>query len=106
MTRRHSGGSRASPEAVILATLVAVTALLVPPARAAVGVSPTADNTWGTEIAADTGKASRVLTVAVSGGLAYLGGDFAGMSPPGSNDPSAVVRRDHLAAVGNGGTTL
>jgi hypothetical protein len=76
------------------------------PVRAAVGVSPTADNTWGTEIDANTGKAGRVLAVAVSGGLLYLGGDFAGLSPPDSKDMSAVVRRDHLAAVGNGGTML
>jgi len=89
----------------MLTALVAVTALWAPPARAAVGVSPTADTTWGTEIA-DTGKAGRVLTVAVSGGLVYLGGDFAALSPPGSKDSSALVRRDHLAALGNGGTTL
>ena len=62
------------------------------PVRAAVGVSPTADNTWGTEIDANTGKAGRVLAVAVSGGLLYLGGDFAGLSPPDSKDMSAVVR--------------
>ncbi|MEA2972417.1 MAG: hypothetical protein QOG82_875 [Actinomycetota bacterium] len=89
----------------ILLAFVALTALWAGPAWAAVGVSPTADDTWGTEIAA-TGKAGRVLTVAVSGGLVYLGGNFAGMSPPGSKDTSPVVRRDHLAALGNGGTTL
>src|SRR5947207_3026104 len=82
----------------MLTALVAVTALWAPPARAAVGVSPTADTTWSTEIA-DTGKAGRVLTVAVSGGLVYLGGDFAALSPPGSKDSSALVRRDHLAAL-------
>ncbi|HEV7861118.1 MAG TPA: hypothetical protein VGR20_00400, partial [Acidimicrobiia bacterium] len=94
MTRRH-----------ILATFVALAMLWTGPVGATVGVSPSADDTWGTEVAA-TGKAGRVLTVVVSGGLVYLGGSFAGVSPPGSTDASAVVRRDHLAAVGNGGTTL
>jgi outer membrane protein assembly factor BamB len=89
----------------ILAALVAVTALCATPVRAAVGVSPSADDTWGTELA-DTGKAGRVLTVVASGGLVYLGGDFAAMSPPGSKDPSANVARNHLAALGAGGTTL
>lgn len=106
MTRRHSGASPASRTAVnILAVVLAVvTALWTTPVQAA--VSPTADDaTWGTEIA-DTGKAGRVLTVAVSGGLVYLGGDFTAMSPPGSKDTSALVRRDHLAALADGGATL
>jgi hypothetical protein len=94
MTRRY-----------ILVALVAVTALCAAPVRAAVGVSPSADDTWGSEIA-DTGKAGRVLTVVTSGGLVYLGGDFAAMSPPGSKAASANVARSHLAALGNGGTTL
>jgi outer membrane protein assembly factor BamB len=88
-----------------LAVFLAVTALWPVPARATVGVAPAADATWGTEIA-DTGKAGRVLTVVVSGGLVYLGGDFAALSPPGSKDTAALVRRDHLAALADGGTTL
>src|SRR5437868_2827122 len=76
------------------------------PARAAGAFSATADDgTWGTGIA-DTGKAGRVLTMAVAGGVVYLGGDFGAMSPPGSKDTAALVKRDHLAALGNGGTTL
>src|SRR5437016_1091192 len=91
---------------IMLAVVAALVGLQsTTPVRAAVGVSPTADATWGTEIA-DTGKAGRVLAVAVSGGLVYLGGDFASVSPPDSKDTSALVRRDHLAALGNGGTTL
>ena len=91
----------------ILVAVLAVATLSIRPVavRAGVGLSPAADNAWGTEIT-DTGKAGRVLTVVTSGGLVYLGGDFAAVSPPGSNDPSAIVRRDHLAAFGNGGTTL
>jgi hypothetical protein len=78
-----------------------------PPARAAGAFSSTAaDGTWGTAIAADTGKAGRVLTVVGSGGFVYLGGDFEAMSPPGSKDPAAEVVRNRLAALGNGGTTL
>jgi hypothetical protein len=92
-------------KALFLVALVATTALWARPVRAAVGVSPAADATWGTELA-DTGKAGRVLAVAVSGGLVYLGGDFAGMSPPGSQDNSSLARRDYLAALGSGGTTL
>ena len=54
----------------ILVAIVVALAGLQPatPVRAAVGVSSSADDTWGTEIAA-TGKAGRVLAVAVSGGL-------------------------------------
>lgn len=89
----------------ILAALVVVVTLGTSPVRAAVGVSATADDTWGSELA-DTGKAARVLTVAASGGVVYLGGDFTAMSPPGSKDSSANVARNHLAALGNGGTTL
>ena len=86
--------------------LVATTTLWATPVHAAAGLSSTADDTtWGTEIA-DTGKAGRVLTIAVSGSLVYLGGDFEAMSPPGSKDTAALVRRDHLAALANGGTTL
>jgi hypothetical protein len=78
-----------------------------PPARAAGAFTSTAaDGTWGTAIAADTGKAGRVLTVVGSGGFVYLGGDFEAMSPPGSKDPAAEVVRNRLAALGNGGTTL
>src|SRR6266403_1362116 len=104
MTRRHVGASPASPKAtnILLAIITALVALQpTTPVRAAVGLSPTADDTWGTEIAA-TGKAGRVLAVAVSGGLVYLGGDFVGLSPPGSKDASALVRRDHLADMGHG----
>jgi len=92
----------------IVTVLVAMTALWTGPLRpaaAAGGLSSTADDTWGTEIAA-TGKAGRVLAVAASGGLVYLGGDFGAVSPPGSKDASADVTRNHLAAFGNGGTTL
>jgi hypothetical protein len=85
---------------------VVTLALWAAPIRAAEGFPATADDgTWGTEIA-DTGKAGRVLTVAVSGGFVYLGGDFQAMSPPGSNDTGALVERQHVAALGNGGTTL
>jgi len=91
----------------VLVVPVATMALWTPtPARAAGSFSATADDgTWGTEIA-DTGKAGRVLTMAVAGGFIYLGGDFGAMSPPGSKDTAALVKRDHLAALGNGGTTL
>ncbi len=91
----------------VAAALAALTALWpgAAPVRAATGVSSTADNTWGTDIA-DTGKAGRVLAVAASGGLVYLGGDFLAVSPPGSNDSAADVERHHLAAFANGGTTL
>src|SRR2546423_13138051 len=93
MTRRH-----------ILAAMVIGLAGLQPttPVRAAVGFSPTADDTWGTDITA-AGKAGRVLAVALSGGLVYLGGDFARMSPPGSKDTSAVVRRGPIRPRGGRG---
>ena len=95
MARRH-----------VLAAVVAAATLWATPAPAEVGIASTPDeNTWGTEIA-DTGKAGRVLSVTVSGGLVYLGGDFEAMSPPGSDDSAALVRRGHLAALGGGGTTL
>jgi hypothetical protein len=82
-------------------------ALWVSPVRAAGDFSSTADDgTWGTEIAESTGKAGRVLTVVASGGFVYLGGDFTAMSPPGSKDSAALVPRDHLAALGNGGAAL
>ncbi len=90
----------------VLVVLVATMTLSSPPVRAAGSFSSTAgDGTWGTEIA-DTGKAGRVLTVAVSGGTVYLGGDFQAMSPPGSKDTSALVERQHLAALGDSGNTL
>src|SRR5256714_9906264 len=81
----------------MLTALVAVTALWAPPARAAVGVSPTADTTWGTEIA-DTGKAGRVLTVAVSGGVVYPGGGFLGLSPPRAEETTPPLQSQHVAA--------
>jgi hypothetical protein len=94
----------------VLVAFLAVTLLwtgpLRPAAAAPAGVSPTADDTWGTEISADTGRAGRVLAVAASGGLVYIGGDFGAVSPPGSKDASANVRRDHLAAFGSAGATL
>src|SRR5918999_6603743 len=90
-----------------LLVLVATMTLAAPPVRAAEGFSSTADDgTWGTEIVADTGKAGRVLTVTVSGGTVYLGGDFQAMSPPGSKDAADLVERRHLAALGDGGTKL
>ena len=89
-----------------MVVLAVMASLWAAPVRAASGVSASADdNTWGTEIA-DTGKAGRVLTVALSNGLVYLGGDFGAMAPPGSKDTAALVKRAHLAALGNGGTTL
>jgi trimeric autotransporter adhesin len=92
--------------AKVLVVLVATMVLSAPPVRAAEVFSSTAqDGTWGTEIA-DTGKAGRVLAVVVSGGTVYLGGDFQAMSPPGSKDTAALVERQHLAALGDGGTTL
>ena len=97
MTRRHI--------TVTVALVVAAAGLRTAPVRATVGVSPTADSTWGTEIS-DTGKAGRVLAVAVSGGRLYLGGNFAAMSPPGSKDTASLVKRDHLAALADGGATL
>ncbi|HVW34711.1 MAG TPA: hypothetical protein VHL53_19415, partial [Acidimicrobiia bacterium] len=96
MTRRHI---------IVTIALVASASLLSPPVRATVGVSPTADTTWGTEIT-DTGRAGRVLALAVSGGRLYLGGDFAALSPPGSKDTAALVKRNHLAALADGGATL
>lgn len=90
----------------VFAVLVLTMAVAASPVRAAEGFSSTADDgTWGTEIA-DTGKAGRVLAVVVSGGTVYLGGDFQAMSPPGSKDAAALVERRHLAALGDGGTTL
>jgi hypothetical protein len=89
----------------MLMALVAMTMVWTGPVGAAVGVAPIADNTWGTEIA-DTGKAGRVLTVVVSGGLVYFGGDFAALSPPGSKDTAELVERQHVAALGDGGATL
>jgi hypothetical protein len=90
----------------VVVTLVTAMALWATPVRAeAIAASTADDGTWGTEIA-DTGKAGRVLTVLASGGFVYLGGSFEAMSPPGSKDTADVVPRDHLAALGNGGTTL
>jgi hypothetical protein len=91
----------------VLVVLVAVMALpaAARPVRAAAGVPSVADNTWGTDIA-DTGRAGRVLAVAASNGLVYLGGDFLAVSPPGSKDASANVERHHLAAFADGGATL
>jgi trimeric autotransporter adhesin len=90
---------------VVLAVVTAM-ALWATPVRAETGLPATADDeTWGTEIA-DTGRAGRVLTVVASGGFVYLGGGFRHMSPPGSKDTAALVPRDHLAALANGGTTL
>ena len=97
MTRRH-----------LLAAIVGTMALWVTPVHAADGAfSSTADDgTWGTEIAADTGRAGRVLTVAASGGTVYLGGDFQAASPPGSKDTAALVERKHLAAFADSGKKL
>src|ERR1051326_3942275 len=106
MARRHLGASPASRTAMGIITLVAVTALTggARPVRATVGASPTAaDGTWGTGIA-DTGKAGRVMALAASNGVVYLGGDFMTVSPPGSADGSAGVVRHHLAAFADGGT--
>src|SRR5258708_31541335 len=96
MTRRHVGASPASPKAtnILLAIITALVALQpTTPVRAAVGLSPTADDTWGTEIAA-TGKAGRVLAVAVRRGPVYLRRGFPRPSPPGPNDPSALAPPD------------
>lgn len=91
----------------VLVGLVATIALWAPPVRAAEGFSSTADDgTWGTEIAAETGRAGRVLTVAASGGTVYLGGDFQAVSPPGSKDTAALVERKHLAAFSDSGKKL
>ena len=91
----------------IVVALVAAITLWAVPARVDAAAAATADDgTWGTEIAADTGKAGRVLTVAVSGGTVYLGGSFRHMSPPGSKDEADLVARDHVAALGSSGTTL
>src|SRR2546429_8178552 len=91
----------------VLVVPVVTVALWAVPVPAAHAFSSTADDgTWGTEIAADTGKAGRVLTAVVSGGTLYLGGDFQSMSPPGSKDAADDVERQHLAALSNGGTTL
>jgi hypothetical protein len=90
----------------IVVAIVAAMALWAPPLRAGAAAPSTADDgTWGTEIS-DTGKAGRVLTVLASGGTVYLGGSFGHMSPPGSKAEADLVPRDHLAALGNGGTTL
>jgi hypothetical protein len=96
MTRRH-----------ILAAFVAM-AIVWPvpgPVRGAVGVAVSANETWGTEVT-DDNKAGRVLTVVVSGGVVYIGGDFTALSPPGTKDPAALVDRPYAAALGNGGATL
>ena len=91
----------------VLVVLMATMALGTAPVRAAGVFSSTADDgTWGTEISAETGKAGRVLAVAVSGGTVYLGGDFQSASPPGSKDETALVERQHLAAFSDRGTKL
>lgn len=91
----------------VVVALVTAMALWATPVRVDAAASSTADdNTWGTEIAAETGKAGRVLTVLAIGGNVYLGGSFRHMSPPGSKAEADLVPRDHLAALGNGGTTL
>src|SRR3990170_3525014 len=91
----------------VLVVLEATMVLWAPPVRAADGFSSTADDgTWGTEIAAETGRAGRVLTVAASGGIVYLGGDFQAVSPPGSKDAADLVERKHLAAFGDSGKKL
>src|SRR5688500_6546459 len=89
---------------VALAVLTALWAGPLP-VRAAVGVSTSPDATWGTEVTKEN-KAARVLTLAAGGGRVYLGGDFTHVSPPGSKDPAALVPRNHLAALADGGTTL
>ncbi|HZI37934.1 MAG TPA: hypothetical protein VFF24_06475 [Acidimicrobiia bacterium] len=89
---------------VALAVLTALWAGPLP-ARAAVGVSTSPDATWGTEVTEEN-KAARVLTLVAGGGRVYLGGDFTHVSPPGSKDPAALVPRNFLAALGDGGTTL
>jgi hypothetical protein len=89
---------------VVLATLTALWAGPLP-GGAAVGVSTTPDPTWGTDVT-DENKAARVLAVVASGGRVFLGGDFTSVAPPGSKDPAALVPRNHLAALGDGGTTL
>jgi hypothetical protein len=90
---------------IVVALVAAMTVWAVPVRVDAAAASTADDGTWGTEIA-DTGKAGRVLTVVASGGFVYLGGSFSALSPPGSKDDAALVPRNHLAAVGNGGTTL
>jgi len=76
------------------------------PVRATDGASSGAvDGTWGTGMA-DNGKAGRVMALAASNGVVYLGGDFTTVSPPGAADGSAGVVRHHLAAFANGGTAL
>ncbi|HYH51879.1 MAG TPA: hypothetical protein VEG38_20225, partial [Acidimicrobiia bacterium] len=90
----------------LVVALVAAMTFWTTPAPATAAASATADDgTWGTEIA-DTGRAGRVLTVLANGGMVYLGGSFRHMSPPGSKSEADLVPRDHLAALGNGGTTL
>jgi outer membrane protein assembly factor BamB len=89
---------------VVLALLTALWSGPLP-ARAAVGISTEPDGTWGTEVTEEN-KAARVLTVVAGGGRVYLGGDFRHVSPPGSKDPAALVPRNYLAALGDGGTTL
>jgi hypothetical protein len=88
----------------IPAAVLAMVMLWPAPARAAASATA-AEGTWGSEVA-DTGKAARILAVAASNGFVYLGGDFRHMSPPGSKDAADLVPRDHLAALGNSGTTL
>lgn len=91
----------------VLVGLVATMALWAPPVRAAEGFSSSADDgTWGTEIAADTGRAGRVLAVATRGGTVYLAGDFRAVSPPGSKDTAALVERKRLAAFSDSGKKL
>jgi hypothetical protein len=92
------------PAVVALAVLTALWAGPLP-ARAAVGVATAPDATWGTEVTEEN-KAARVLTVVAAGGRVYLGGDFTHVSPAGSKDPAALVPRNYLAALGDGGTTL
>lgn len=90
----------------VAALVTAMAVLWATPARVEAAASSTADEgTWGTEIA-DTGKAGRVLAVAASGGTVYIGGGFTNVSPPNSKADADLVPRDHLAALGNGGTTL
>ena len=86
----------------LLPALGLVTAASVPTAGAglapaeATSLSSTAISSWGTARVDDKGRAQLVRAVVEAGGIAYLGGQFTKMVPPGGGSSSY---RKYLAAI-------